>query len=139
MALDVFRADDVFGRYTESDERVRTMLEGAFAGELDVEAGVEERTHRYQRAQPSAPSDVLVDLEASDTATVVEVHAEDQVGLLYRLARTFAALDLDVTVARVATSGDRVVDTFYVRDQSGAKLLDPARLAALEERIRSGT
>ena len=82
---------------------------------------------------------MAVDLDASDTATVVEVHADDQVGLLYRLARTFAALDLDVTVAKVATLGERVVDTFYVRDAHGDKVLDAERLELLEQRVRAAT
>ena len=62
---------------------------------------------------------VLVDLDASASATVVEVHAPDEVGLLAQVAATFADLELDVRTAKVATLGDRVVDVFYVRDAHG--------------------
>ena len=54
----------------------------------------------------------------------MEVHADDDVGLLYRLASAFSELGLDVRVAKVATLGSRVVDVFYVRDSGGGKLDD---------------
>ena len=65
---------------------------------------------------------MLVDIDASASATVVEVHTPDDVGLLARVAAVFADLELDVGQALVATVGDRVVDVFYVRDATGAKL-----------------
>jgi [protein-PII] uridylyltransferase len=74
---------------------------------------------------------VAFDLEASTAATVVEVHAPDEVALLARVAAVFADLDLDVTAALVSTLGARVVDVFYVRDQHGAKLTDPLTLDRL--------
>jgi [protein-PII] uridylyltransferase len=55
---------------------------------------------------------------------VVEVHVDDDVGLLFRLASVFADLGLDVRVAKAATLGERVVDVFYVRDAEGRKLED---------------
>ena len=78
---------------------------------------------------------VLVDLEASAFATVVEVHAPDDVGLLARVAAVFAALDLDVSQAIVSTVGDRVVDVFYLRDAHGQKFTDPETLEALRASV----
>jgi len=83
--------------------------------------------------------EVLVDVEASDVATVVEVHAPDDVGLLSRVAAVFAELGLDVSQAMVATLGERVVDVFYVRDANGEKVHDRSTLdrlrRALDERL----
>jgi [protein-PII] uridylyltransferase len=76
---------------------------------------------------------VGIDLDASNTSTVVEVHADDAVGLLARIASVFAELSFDVTIAKVATLGERVVDVFYVRDAPGAKVTDAATL----DRLRS--
>jgi UTP:GlnB (protein PII) uridylyltransferase len=59
------------------------------------------------------------------------VHAPDQVGLLASVAAVFADLDIDVSVALVATSGTRAVDVFYVRDEHGAKPSDPKLLQRL--------
>jgi [protein-PII] uridylyltransferase len=78
---------------------------------------------------------VDVDLEASDSATVFEVHADDDVGLLYRLATAFGAYGLDVGLAKVNTLADRVVDVFYVRDAAGDKVTDDATIARVRERL----
>jgi [protein-PII] uridylyltransferase len=60
------------------------------------------------------------------------VHADDDVGLLYRLAAAFNAFDLDVSVAKVATLAERVVDVFYVHGSDGTKLVDDVTI----ERVR---
>ena len=62
---------------------------------------------------------MIADTGESATDTVLEVHTDDEIGLLYRLASALADLGLDVRVAKVATLGERVVDTFYVRDAGG--------------------
>jgi [protein-PII] uridylyltransferase len=51
--------------------------------------------------------------------------------LLFDLATAFAARDLDVHLAKVATYGPRVVDIFYVTDLAGQKL-DASVVAGLE-------
>ena len=63
---------------------------------------------------------VVVDPEASAFATVVEVYAPDDVGLLALVASVFVDLGLDVHQAIVQTRGDRVVDVFYVRSPDGS-------------------
>ena len=52
--------------------------------------------------------------------------------MLYRITRAFAELDLDIVRARVQTLGSDVIDAFYVRDSSGAKITDPEHLAEVE-------
>ena len=134
MALDVFTAVDTFGRFADGEQRVRTTIERAITGDLDVASGVDERRMHYERSGTRHSLEMIVDADASSTATVIEVHASDQVGLLYRLAQTFLAFDLDVTVAKVATLGDRVVDTFYVT-AGGSKIDDPKLLSRLRTSI----
>ena len=68
---------------------------------------------------------VHVDNEASDFSTVIEVGASDRIGLLHDITRTFADLQLDVHLAKVATFDGRVVDAFYVRDALGRKMIEP--------------
>jgi [protein-PII] uridylyltransferase len=72
-----------------------------------------------------------VNSDESETDTVVEVHADDDIGLLYRLASAFTELELDVRIAKVATLGKRVVDVFYVRDSDARKIDDPDAVARL--------
>ena len=81
---------------------------------------------------------VTVDNNASATATVVEVRAEDNVGLLHRITRALVECDLDVISARVSTFGAAVVDAFYVRGPDGRKLTEAARIAAVERAVQAG-
>ena len=136
MALEVFTGTDRFDRLVDAAGRARftTTLEGALSGELEIDEQLNERTRRY-RPTPVEASDrdvrIIVDLEASSFATVVEVHAPDDVGLLARVAAVFGDLDLDVSQAIVSTSGDRVVDVFYLRDGFRQKFTDPLAVDSL--------
>lgn len=140
MALDVFTADDTFGRFDAAGEaRVRSTIERAIAGDLDVAAGVEERRRHYQRNDRDVGSagrgvEIIIDNDASLTATIIEVHANDQMGLLFRLASAFSDADIDVSVAKVATLADRVVDAFYV-SQHGVKLPEGLVLDAIRTTV----
>ncbi|MGH8986845.1 MAG: [protein-PII] uridylyltransferase [Acidimicrobiia bacterium] len=139
MALEVFTGVDRFGRLADAAGRQEVVgtLDRALDGELALEERLLERARRYRR--PATPAgvgvEVLVDLEASDFAAVVEVHAPDDVGLLARVAAVFAELGLDVSLAMVATLGERVVDVFYVRDANGEKVRDEGVLDRLRHAL----
>jgi len=136
MALEVYRGIDRFGRLDGPGRRdFTTMLRSALDGALPLRARLTESIRRYRSPAPGPALgvDVRVDVGASASATVIEVHAPDAVGLLASVAAVFADVGLDVTVALVATSGERAVDVFYVRDAHGAKPTDPLLL----ERVRA--
>jgi [protein-PII] uridylyltransferase len=120
VAVDEFRILRRPG--TEPDwERVERDLRGALAGEVDIDARIEQRLKtgtRIRRAQAAAPPrlEVLVSNDASASTTVVEVRAPDGLAVLYRLSHAVSGLGLDIRSAKVATLGHEVVDVFYVRD-----------------------
>jgi [protein-PII] uridylyltransferase len=101
---------------------LRRMLEGR----LDVEDRLERRARAVRPPGISAPSPkvTLVD-GASRSATVVEVRAHDEPGLLWRIGRALGECGLDVRAARVETLGAEAVDVFYVTDSAGGLLTDP--------------
>jgi [protein-PII] uridylyltransferase len=101
---------------------LRRMLEGR----LDVEDRLERRARaaRPHGAAAPPPKVTLVD-GASRTATVVEVRAHDEPGLLWRIGRALGECGLNVRAARVETLGAEAVDVFYVTDSSGGLLTDP--------------
>jgi [protein-PII] uridylyltransferase len=120
--------------------RVEADLEAGLAGRLAIRARLADRarTHRPRHRLRSArtlPPEVRVDNEASRDATVLEVHADDATGLLERVCRAMAEMDLDVRSAKVQTLGDRVVDAFYVRGADGAKVTDDDHLAEVRRAV----
>ncbi len=138
MALEVLKVESSFGP-TISWDKVVTDLESAIDGRLALQARLAERARVYgarRQSRPiSEPPRVLVDNSASLGATVVEVHAPDAMGVLYRVTRALSELDLDIVSAKVQTLGDRVVDAFYVRGPSGAKIEDPTVLVEIERAL----
>ncbi len=136
MALEVFTGADRFGRLGDDDDRAAAAetINAALDGATDLDEQLRARTRRYRQTDHgSSDRDVrvLVDTEASAYATVVEVHAPDDIGLLARVASVFVDLGLDVAQAIVSTVGDRVVDVFYLRDPSGIRFADRHAVDAL--------
>jgi [protein-PII] uridylyltransferase len=101
---------------------LRRMLEGR----LDVEDRLERRARAVRPLGAAAPPPkvTLVD-GASQHATVVEVRAHDEPGLLWRIGRALGECGLNVKAARVETLGAEAVDVFYVTDSAGDLLTDP--------------
>ena len=114
-------------------------VQAAIEGRLALDARLAQRSRNQRRPSAAralaAPPSVRVDNDASATATVVEVRALDGIGVLYRITRALADLDLDITVAKVSTLGNEVVDAFYVRTPGGAKLEDPGHRRELERAV----
>ncbi len=108
-------------------EPVVPMVERALDGRLAIAARVARRAeqlNRYRRRLSAVPptTSVKVDNEISKVSTVVDVHAPDSVGVLYRITRAMADLRLDIGTATVQTLGSQAVDSFYVTDSFGEKL-----------------
>jgi [protein-PII] uridylyltransferase len=121
-------------------EAVAADIGLALGGELPIGERLEQQSLRSRRlGRPTAAAvpdpRVVIDNAGSRTATIIEVRAPDAIGLLFRIARVFADLDLDIRAARVATTGHEVVDTFYVADQAGVKIQDPEVLARIEQAL----
>ena len=116
---------------------VQVDLRRALSHELDVDAVLASREAAYapRTALPAAAPAVRLLDDVSDSATVVEVHAADALGVLHRITGALAAAGLDVRSAHISTLGADVVDAFYVVDRDGAKVTDEARRRELVEAL----
>jgi [protein-PII] uridylyltransferase len=79
---------------------------------------------------------VYFDHAASDTRTLIEIETEDRLGLLYAISQALAELRLDISGARIVTERGAAIDSFYVRELGGTKVVSPERQAAIENRLR---
>jgi [protein-PII] uridylyltransferase len=133
IAIDVFMLRQASTRQAIDAHRHRVIegaLRKAVAGDLDVAALVERwRTRNAPRkrtaAIPARRRDlprVICDDEASQTSTLIEVHAADEAGLVHKIASALAGLGLNIVCARIGTEKSDALDVFYVTDANGAKL-----------------
>lgn len=112
----------------EAWARVQRSAHYALTGKLDLEYRLEERRRSplsVSAARPRYRPSVNVDNDESDFLTRIEVKAGDRLGLLHDIALALHRLGLDIQSARIASSGGRVADVFYVRDELGQKLGGP--------------
>ncbi|MBF6214343.1 [protein-PII] uridylyltransferase [Nocardia puris] len=95
---------------------LRQELIRAIAGDLDLPALLAKREREAAGAGPSPYAQAAPRLIWSSTSTpgqvILELRAEDRIGLLSRLAAAFAACRADVRWAKVVTMGAAVVDSF---------------------------
>jgi [protein-PII] uridylyltransferase len=119
---------------TEVD-RLRTTTERVIAGKIDVK---ELLRNRPKPALPSRSARiaarVVFDSEASGTATLVEIVAEDRPGLLYDLASAIAANGCNIEVVLIDTQAHKAIDVFYVT--KGGKKLETDQKQPLEAALR---
>lgn len=123
-------------------DRVAADVDAALSGRLAITARLAERARTYGRNRPAgaklARAAVAFHNDASEGATVIEVHAPDHVGALYRITRAMADLDLDIRLAKIETLGHQIIDSFYVVGADGAKVTDTGRLHEIERAVLHG-
>jgi [protein-PII] uridylyltransferase len=85
--------------------------------------------------QSSFPPTVEVYHELSMQRTIVEVQARDQLGLLYRLAKTISDHAFDITFARIGTERGMAIDTFYIESDNHEPVENTERLRALRDAL----
>jgi len=96
---------------------------------------------RYQSASngealhSSFPPTVDVYHELSMERTIVEIQARDQIGLLYRLAKTISDHGFDITFARIGTERGVAIDTFYIESADHEAIETPERLHGLRDAL----
>ncbi|GAC1363354.1 MAG: hypothetical protein NVSMB32_04830 [Actinomycetota bacterium] len=137
VALEVFRLE-ALGNEEHRFERVVEDVGKALRGRLSLEVRLAEKRLEYGgrvRKGKGEPPRVIVDNGSSALYSLVEVHAEDTIGLLYAITKALVELGLDIHKAKISTYGHDVVDVFYVRDLDGAKATDPDHMAEVERAV----
>lgn len=122
----------------ESAEQILTAL--LTGKELDLASLIAKHKPSGPLYRPAAyesvASRVAFDNQIARDRTVIEIEAEDRVGLLFDLTRTLADLGLDISFARINTEKGAAVDTFYVGEFGGSKVAAGERQAEVERALR---
>ena len=119
---------------TEND-RLRATVERVVLGRLDVRQLLQ---HRPKPAPPSRNAHVRpvvsFNVEASDSAALIEIVAEDRPGLLYDLASAISSQGCNIEVVLIDTEAHKAIDVFYVT--AGGRKPEGEQLEKLGEALR---
>ncbi|MGD0260890.1 MAG: [protein-PII] uridylyltransferase [Verrucomicrobiota bacterium] len=144
IVLDTFFvADAITGNLAGPDQRDRfeSVLHKALTGEevdFPVLIGRQKITRPLYQAYTGEKiaTQIRLDNDASETRTLIEIETEDRIGLLYTISQTLTELALDISAAKICTERGAALDSFYVRELSGGKVLAPERRHAIEHKLR---
>ena len=144
VVLDVF---DVCDREHQAvtDETTVQTAETLLTRTLSLQEEIDfhEVVNRIRSRRPPAPrirevtipTIIRFDNEISQNRTVIEIQTEDQIGLLYALTKTMSDLNLDISIAKIATEKGAAIDSFYVQDHRVGKITDPHRLDQIQRKL----
>jgi [protein-PII] uridylyltransferase len=140
LVLDIFQFTDG-ERFLELNPDGRAefvaVLDEVVSGHVDVTVRLRGREQSlvHRRAARVTPV-VHCDNHASQRYTIVEIVADDALGLLYRISRVMSQQGCDVDLVLISTEGHKAIDVFHIT-QAGAKLSAAAQdaLAARLQRL----
>jgi len=129
--LDIFLVEDLVGARAENwgqeaearTERLQKALREAIEKKIPVPELVRKKRGIFRpKSHLEICPEVQADQESSDDYTILEVQAQDQPGLLYKITRTIFKQELDIHFAKISTRSEKVFDVFYLRDpEKGGK------------------
>lgn len=139
-ALDSIFVNRKFEREEDEVRRANSigkMIEDVLVGDIRLPDVLAKRTigkFESRKAFEIAPK-ITINNDLSETFSVIEVECLDRPGVLSDITRLLADLNLDIGSAHVVTFGEKVSDSFYVRDLVGHKIQDGKRQQKIRKKL----
>jgi len=141
LVLDIFQfIDDE--RFLElnpdAHDQVLHVLEDVVSGRADVTAllrGREQGVLQSKGTSRFAPV-LRADNEASGRYTIIDIVANNGLGLLYRISRVISRHGCDVDLVLIATEGEKAIDVFHIT-KGGSKLTEAEQQALTSDLLRT--
>ena len=123
VILDTFTFTDpkrTFELNPPEADRLRDLMGRIALGKTDARRLFRNRPGPRPERRVAEPQ-IQFDSEAHETATLIEIVAEDRIGLLYSLASVFSSNACNIDTVLIDTKGHRAIDVFYIA-KDGRKL-----------------
>jgi len=132
LVLDVFQFTDQ-ERFLELNrgarEQIFRVLEDVVSGRTNITERLRGREESLvHRRQARFTPVVHCDNQSSKRYTILDITADNALGLLYRVSRVISRHGCDVDLVLIATEGHKAIDVFHIT-KAGAKLSDSEQLA----------
>jgi len=140
-ALLLLRVTDHRGLLLEEERRIdalRRDLQEVVRGKVSMDRYAQLHQNQLfwgKTAAASKPPRVEIDNDVSAYYTVIDVYANDRIGILHDISRMIRALGLYIEVSKISTKVDQVADVFYVKDIFGHKITDSKKLAGIKKSL----
>jgi [protein-PII] uridylyltransferase len=143
IVLDTFFVTDAAAGgvvHQKAKDKFGSLLNRALVGEgLDLGAIIARQISArplYQALTGERiPTRIFFDNDTSDNRTVIDLETEDHLGLLYTASKTLAEVGLDISLAKISTEKGAAIDSFYVSELDGQKVLRPERQQYIAEKL----
>ncbi len=135
--------------HVEPPDEVKRGEQRFWSETTDAMRSVVQRTSRVEemlgaRKVPSymkrkkrrkVPPSVHFDNDVSYKQTVIDVYAEDRIGLLYSITSCLAAQGIHIHSSKITTEAERAIDAFYVTDIFGDKITEKSKQEKIQEAL----
>lgn len=118
---------------------IQNTLKNLISGNIDPYMIVKEKlTERFEKRKiTDIKNNVEFDNNLSENYTIIDIYTSDKVGLLFKLLDKFCNLNINVQKAKISTDVDRVVDSFYVTDENGNKIIGETQIKNIKKILES--
>lgn len=144
LVLDVFQFTDD-ERFLELNpsarEQVIQVLDAVVSGRAPITERLRGReASLFHRRTPLVTPVVHCDNQSSRRYTILDIIADDVLGLLYRISRVISENGCDIDLVLIATEGHKAIDVFHIT-KAGRKLSETEQqeLSAHLQRTLEGT
>jgi [protein-PII] uridylyltransferase len=132
LVLDVFQFTDQ-ERFLELNatgkDRFLTVLGEVISGAVDVTERLRAREqsvlYRRRAGVTATPPMIHADNQSSRRYTILDIVANNVLGLLHRVSRVISRHGCDVDLVLISTEGEKAIDVFHIT-KAGGKLTDAA-------------
>ena len=145
VVLDIFQVTNIDGSPELPDwkkERMRERVAEVISLRLKARDLIAKYSSSWDRRrrqrQYDRPPRITFDNQISARYTVVDIEAQDKVGLLYRIAYLLDELELNIHRAIINTVAARAQDAFYIIDAEGQKITSHEELDRIQQYLLDG-
>jgi len=138
LVLDVFQfadAERFLELNTGAKEQMFSVLNDVVSGKASVTERLRGRERSLFNRRPRRVTPVVhADNTSSKRYTIIDIIADDELGLLYRISRVMSQNGCDVDLVLISTEGHRAIDVFHIT--KGGKKLSEAEQAGLSAHLQ---